>query len=224
MGTDILGRRIHKQSQAVEWNWSKSGAKYTPEAEEEMKNRRKYINKELPRLQFHRPFEEMVAEYGGTPVDKVDVPIRVAYSDQAMKEKANSYFSGAEIATDTQQTLQEKAAAGAGMGVYDPSVRAMNEAIRAGEKRTAVEGEREFNLEANRTNAELELQSWAQRVQAAQIQSWDEVRRREMALAALGFDVDRERQLLSWDMAMNQPLPYSESQGGSSRRSEKVIN
>lgn len=203
-------------SSSSTWHQSSSGVKYTPQQQEQLDWLFPETKKRLSKVDPGKPFSEYLSSVGGTPVDIPDIPMIQAYSQDQINAKTNSYFSGADVRTGGEQRQVQQQAAGRGFGTNSPLIMELQQAAAGRNYRTAMESAREFDMQAAVENAQLEEAVWNLRLQGAGLESYDDIRRREEALKAMGYDVQRENHLLN---SMNQlltPLPFSQSSGGSS--------
>lgn len=191
---------------------SRSGQRYTPQQQSQLDWLFPDLQQRLAGVNPQQDFAQRLATVGGTPTPFSNVPIVQAFSPEQIGQRTNTYFSDANALTAGQQRANAQGAAGRGFATSSPVLAELNQAAAGRNYRTAAGEATNFELGAAERNAGLELQSWLARLQSEGLESQDDARRRQLALAQQGQDVQQQNALLNALNVNLRPLSFAEAE------------
>ena len=200
---------------ALPWSRSSSrstaGQRYTPQQQSQLDFLFPDLQQRLAGVNPNQDFGQRLSSVGGTPTSFSTPPIVQAFSPEQIGQRTNTYFSNADALTAGQQRANSQQTAGRGFQSSSPILAELNQAAAGRNYRTAAGEATDFELGAAERNAGLELQSWLTRLKSEALTSEDDTRRRQLALAQQGYDVQRENALLNALNVNLRPLSFAES-------------
>lgn len=195
---------------------SRSGQRYTPQQQQNLDWLFPDLQQRLAGVNPQQDFAQRLGAVGGTPTPFSTPPIVQAFSPEQIGKQINTYYSDAQRLTDAQTLgasgiAQNQSGRGFGVSQDERNRQERDDAIRQRNRITAAGQATQFDLGAAERNAGLELQSWLARLQSEALTSQDDTRRRQLALAQQGYDVQQQNALLNALNVNLRPLSFAEA-------------